>query len=326
MIKNNILIALNTVYHVEVALSLYVSLEKLGFKPTIFVMRPDVVKYNLCLYLFNKKIDFITDYTPGLGKLFNKVLVVSAYPTIERPDSIPLIDHPIFDEFKKENIILIAHRVNMDKNLEHPVICVTPLAKNYGLDYIYLCENPSVGKQVAPTYPLRFLIQGNFYANRRDLHLIDYFLENTKINYEYYKFIFLGDSKERPLIKYSLHGSVFHYKNLNEELFYARVNDCDYILPLISQDTANQTYLKERLSSSLSFSFAFNKPMLIHKDINKIYESPAIEYADNASFLKAMENSIDHFNLTHLLVSKKLKDYKQSLETHNKNTLIKYLN
>ena len=324
----NILIILNTDYHVEVALSVYKSLTLIGYKPTIFIIRPDLIKYGLLNYLFENKIDFITDYVPGICRqLFSKAIVVSAYPTIEIPEGIPRRDYPIFEEFQDKDIILIAHRTGMEQNLINKVLCVTPLAEKYNFDHIYLCENPSERDQMLPlTYPVTFLIQGNFFANRRDLFMVDKFLDTTKIPNDKYKFVFIGDNHGKLLLRNQNHSSVIHLQGLNETLFYESFNNAHFILPLISEYTAHSTYIVERLSSSLSLSFCFNKPMLIDKDIHEIYKSPSITYSGSNDFIKNVEfiiNKINPFDYMDMVES--CRDFKTSLRLHNAKTLYKTL-
>ena len=323
--SNNILIILNTVYHVEVALSIYKTLTLLGFKPIIFILWPNNVKYNLAEYLFLNKIDFITDYVPGVCKTsFSKAIIVSAYPTIERPDAIPGLGHPLFDEFAPENTILIAHRVNMGEN-SHKILCVTPLAKYNNLDYIYLCENPTEKDQIQPCeYPVRFLIQGNFFTKRRDLYLIEDFLYRTNINPKLFQFVFVGNNKSNPILKIS-HPSVIQLENLSESDFYKEINNCHYILPLISSRTGAATYLNERLSSSLSLSFCFNKPMIIDREINKIYNAPALEHANDNEFFSNLSELIKIDSCYYYNLVGYCKQYKEKLREYNKEILLKYL-
>ena len=319
----NILIILNTDYHVEVALSIYKTLKLLDYNPTIFIIRPDLIKYDLLNYLFSMGVDFITDYVPGVCRAtFSKAIVVSAYPTIEIPEGIPRKDYPIFEEFRDDQLILIAHRTGMEQNPIHKVLCVTPLAEKYNFQHIYLCENPSEKDLILQfSDPITFLIQGNFYANRRDLYLIDRFLDQSPLPKDRYKFVFIGDNREKPLIRHINHPSVVHLKNLTEQQFYECFNNTHFILPLISEATASSTYLLDRLSSSLSLAFCFNKPMILDKEINSIYNAPVIEYTSSKEFISSIEKCITWSETQYQAVVESCRDHKHELRQHNEKTL-----
>jgi hypothetical protein len=252
---------------------------------------------------------------------------VSAYPTIDRPDAIPGTGHPLLDEFKDEDKILIAHRIGMDRPTKSKILCVTPLAQQNNLDFIYLCENPTDDDYTEPlSYPVKFLIQGNFFTNRRDIYLIEEFINKTTLPDALYNFVFVGDNKGKLISKYCLHPSILHWENLTEFDFYNQIRNCHYILPLISDKIANSTYFTERLSSSLSLSFCFNKPMVIDKQINSIYNAPALEYSNSEVFICNIVELIKYRQSAYDSLVYYCKKYKEKLREHNFKILINYLN
>jgi len=327
--NKNILIILNTIYHVEVALSLWKSLKLIGYNPTIFILWPNAVaRYKLCEYLLHYNIDFITDYVPGVCRAcFSKAIIVSAYPTIDRPDAIPGTGHPLLDEFKDEDKILIAHRIGMDKPVKSKILCVTPLAKQNNLDFIYLCENPTDDDYIEPfNYPIKFLIQGNFFTNRRDLHLIEDFFYKTKCNNSiYHHFVFIGNNKGNSIFNFN-HPSIVQLENLSEYDFYKEVRNCHFILPLISSKTGNSTYTQERLSSSLSLAFCFNKPMVIAREINEIYKAPALEYSNSDEFVSNITELIKYRQSSYDSLVGYCKKKKEELRERNFKILVEHLN
>jgi hypothetical protein len=306
----NILVVLNTHYHIEVALGLYQIFKKNGLNPSIFIMPNTPVQYELLECMVECGIKF-EKYV--LNNKYDKAVVVSAYPTTHDKTSVPNIND-IEKLFKKEDIILISHYMDPPQS-EYKTICLSPVATK---EYLILCENPFINNDnVEPQYSeiKRFLIQGNFQYGRKDLDYLDFFLENTQIPLDKFKIGMIGGIHDEEFIKrYGDNISLF--SNVREIDFYRMVAQSDFILPLISKKTVGG-YTEGRWSNSLYHSFTFNKPMIVDKEINNIYCHPSLEYWGQHSFLKKMEAAIYMSYDDYQIKIQQAKKYKLKLREYN---------
>jgi hypothetical protein len=301
-----------------VALGLYQLFKMNGHNPSIFIMPLISLKYGLfecmeeCHIKFEKYI---------LKEQYEKAVVVSAYPTIKDIETVPRLSE-ILQIFKKEDVTLISHYYNPPKT-DYRTICLSPAATE---DHLILCENPFIENKENenfPNRPIRLLVQGNLQHGRKDFEDLDFFFDNTSIRPDKFKIGLMGGRHTDEFkLRYQNKASMF--LNVREIDFYRMVNQSDFVLPLISKKTSNGTYAEGRWSNSLYHSFCFNKPMVINKLINKIYNHPSFEYSGKEEFLLQMEKAINIKNDNYTEMSRQALLYKEKLRTHNSNIMNKY--
>lgn len=87
---------------------------------------------------------------------------------------------------------------------------------------------------------------------------------------------------------------IFH-SHLIDQQFSEEINRCDYIMPLLGKE--HQKYYKDKATTSLFFSAAYNKPMILTEENARAWclpENVAITYTDLNSALDVFVNiSVD---------------------------------
>ena len=337
LMKEKILIILNTDYHSEVALSLYGSLELSNFDPYIYPIysEKDYGFIDLCI---KYKINYIKEYNSNIKNNFKKAfLVTSVICTLEKYNKSPITEpinynHPVVQDFKSRMILLIH---NPNKNIdfikyasdvlfENPkFIGVTPFSQQINLNYILLSENP-----VANYFPvknklndkIKFLVIGRFHYESREIHLLKNIIKNKLITSRDYDITILGQDSNNININDQ---KIILKSNLSEIDFYDELNKCDFIINLLVK-TNVKGYFLDCTSSNFNHIFSFKKPAINCKYSNLICPFPSLNYSSEEEFATTIKKAVN-------IKEEKYKDMVNNFETtinnirlHNKNA-IEYL-
>jgi hypothetical protein len=332
--KKNILIFLNTDYHVETALSIYQTLKFKKYSPVIlldyqiqngdFELQPFLKKNNI-EYLTPEKFDSTVNKNS-----FHKMIVITAHNNTVK-DFNEMSKPPNYNsrmEIFKDKAILIYHRADYLEYLKkvnnyfiNPIgISVTQFSQKFGLDYFYQTENPISETKESKTQlnkVRKLLLVGRFALSNRDLHLLKLLADmDYKINKKI-KIILTGDKpkdeKKFNFIKnYNLKNIEFDFKfDLNQSDFYQQIIDCDFFLNLVH----GAWYFGERFTSNIHHIIAFSKPNLSPFLLNLIYNIPSVTYKKDFTeiFLKTINMQQSEYEG----IIKKFKVVKQNLRHHN---------
>ena len=142
-------------------------------------------------------------------------------------------------------------------------------------------------KKIKTKVPI-YVIQGNFSEKRRNYNFLKKILsKNFKYDFKI-KLLGRGDpplNNEKIILK----------KNLNFTDFHKEFLDIYCILPLISKKTHPQ-YYTNKLTSSMSYAYAYNLNIILDKDLQNIYKhKKAFVYNNEKDFLNVFEKSLVHF-------------------------------
>lgn len=281
-------IILNTISHVEVAISVYLSLQRIsGFDPVLIPIHGDILGLREMLAACQIKADFELSSPPAS---YQRAIIVTAYPIESEYAPIPYGEHPFVEGFKN-NRILITHRCHRSWHFYRgeKVISLAPMSVQRGIPRIYLCENVILDQFEPKRLPRRFLVQGRFESNHRQLDLI---MSLSKLDRNDFEVIMLGSGSES-----ALSGNFPFLKRLQDlpELgFYETSATCSFLIPLIDPQTRDGSYMTSRFSSSMLFAFAGLKPVLMHESLVDIYPSVVGKiYKDESEFLDGFCSLLD---------------------------------
>lgn len=262
----NVAVILNTASHVEVAVSVYLSLARIpGMKPTLFPMMGNL--WRLRDLLDHLGIRYIMEPSSAEeSRGFEKAVVITAYPVGAEYPPIPCGKHPFLASFKGRRV-LITHRTDrfwFDYRGEK-VISLSPTSVRFNIPYIHMCENPILDSHDPTEDSPTFLIQGRFEFSHRNLALIETLLSKAD---DTYKIMLLGTKVGD---RFSGDSRVVIRQNLPELEFYRAASTCSFVIPLIDNDIRGGTYARSRFSSSFLFAFAGLKPVLLHGSVAPYY-------------------------------------------------------
>jgi hypothetical protein len=332
--KKNILIFLNTDYHVETALSIYQTLKFKKYSPVILLdYRIQNGDFELELFLQENNIAYLTTerFDATINKnSFHKMIIVTGHNSTVT-DFNQTLSPPNYNsrmEMFKDKAILIYHRADYSEYLKkvndyfiNPIgISVTQFSQKFGLEYFYQIENPLSEIKKSKTKLnkiIKLLLVGRFALNNRDLHLLKLLADiDHKINKKI-KIILTGDKpkdeKKFDFIQnYSLKNIEFDFKfDLNQSDFYQQIIDCDFFLNLVH----GAWYFGERFTSNIHHIIAFSKPNVSPFLLNMVYNIPSITYKKDFTeiILKTINMEQDEYEET----IEKFKVTKQNLRLHN---------
>lgn len=286
-----IIIIQNTAYHFEVTISLYSTLNQMGYDTLLYICKKVAEKNQYMqqefIEAYNIKTVDIQDIYPedSIG------LVVSAYPYCNRIDVVPNVDDNIFSILRTTNLFFICHRLkkqNDNNNANQSIaitpdnsIYLTPLASSIGNDYIWLTDCP-----VQPEYDTtlefsRLTIQGDFVFQHRDPVFINQLMTtsyNKKINWK-----IIGNKSKKFVTKYLKDSNLCNtYENISQkQLYHLLATETDFIVPCMDEHTRNGDYLLERYSTSFLYAYTLKKPIFAHEIFEKVYNIPGIYYNKN---------------------------------------------
>ena len=298
--NREVLLVLNTNYHVETALSVYESLRMIGFNPTILLdhrpqfINPEILDYELKDFLRKYEIPFITyeefvtkenvnyyKYIYISGGVFLKGLTDSKF--VEKKKT--LIDR------SKSNSVLISHVADYSDFYKYArphfidpiIISVTNFSQRYGLNFFFQIENPIISnlEKPKPKDTLSFLTLGRFCWDNRNIHYIE---ELLKIDSELPSKIELWFIGQKPITNKFEKIQNQRLQNIDIKIkfdvseieLYDHINKCDFIVSLIDHNF--EDYFKRKFTSNINHIVAFNKPSLCFMPLNLAYNIPCIEY------------------------------------------------
>lgn len=329
MNKKDILLILNTNYHVETTLSIYESLRQLGHKCQVLLdykpqeINPEINDYDLRPFFTKYEIPFLekSEFL-GADKTYDKYIYISGGVFLSnlqdeafRKENADLVNRT------KDSSIFIAHTANYyslnDLAGRHfnnsYIISVTPYSQKYGLDFLYQIENAVLSQLPKITHPnevRKFLVLGRFCWYTRNFDYIHEILRSNK-TYDNFEIILMGQkptavSKFIELEEYKDQTIPVKVKfDVSETDYYNTINESDFLINLI--DYRFDDYFKVKFSSNINHSVAFSKPSLCFLGLNLPYNIPSIEY-DAHDFLSKFEecltmpkndylNMCDNFNV-----------------------------
>lgn len=343
----NILIFINTPYHIETALSIYKSIELLGHQPYFFLDYNPKEEWTSNNDFELKKLanilnlNIIENLNGSLEKnFFYKMIVITAdyYTPYCRNFSIdiekmPPINYNVNMQKLKDRVILIYHKDDYSNNLKfanqyfiNPIgISINPKSQKFGMDFIYQTENivsDYLPEKTSFNEKIEFLCIGRFVTNTRYLEFLKNLdnldmLLNKKI-----KILFMGsDPEQKDFFK------IKEYKNIQFEMlynisqidFYKKVKNCDFILNL----SLAKKYLNTTFSSNVSHIVSFSKPN-ISLLMDNIYNYPSfsinpedVNNSINDQLLKASNLDWEEYSN----ISNHFNKIKQNHRLHNKHIL-----
>lgn len=315
----NIALILNTKYHVEVAVSLYFSVNRIvGMHATIIPLLGD--HFELFDYLDKLQIRY--QGPDSTLSDFQRAIVISAYPIDCELPHLPLWNHPVMRSFEGRRI-LITHRTNKTWHYYRgeQVVSLSPLSIENGIPFIYLCENPILATRRPITEVVHFLVQGKFDFDHRNF---EYLTDYLSISNKNFRLILLGSGADKIPIK---DDRVLLIGDVSELEFYKTASECAVIIPLVDYAVSGGNYLTNKFSSSLHFSFSGYRSTLIHGSLGSIYPVVGKNYENRDEFRQAFDNFIDQTDEEWSEQFRKVDNNRQAMRKHNsiilKNILVR---
>lgn len=347
MSSKNILIFLNTPYHVETALSIYESLKQQNHIPYVlidfqqeggdngFEIINFFQKYDLN-YLTPSQFDEILD-----TNFFHKMFVVTATrhhaTDLLIPETFPPHNYNHRMQIYKDKAVLIYHKSNFSDYLKYnhyfftnPIsLSVSPFSQRYGLEYIFQVENPIAKNKLhfSEKDCLNFVFIGRFCLENRHMELLKNLPTLDKQIRKKIKIDFLGQKPEKKSPMVSLLNSQnfknikheFHF-NLDQVTLYEKIYNADYFLNLL----IDGSYIKDKFTSNLNHIIAFSKPSIGPALINLIYNIPGFNYINDFQqiFLETVNLSEEKYKEIVL----NFNIVKTNMRNHNNSILNRILN
>lgn len=315
--KEKILIIHNTDYHTEVTLSYYGVLESNNFDPYIYSIYNH---YDIKNLFKEYKLNYIEEYKTEYKNIFKKAFLITPMNKMTdflpnfryRKGSSPNYEDNLVQDFKSK-IILVFHKPSKYQkdflyiNNDFPNftgIGLSPVSQALGLNYLFPLDNTlakSLTRKNHINDKVKFLLIGRF----GDIHFrrLDYIIGLTKINnlkqylLKDFEIIVVGEQAENIISHFKNIDYVKIKSNLNEIDFYKEVNDADFILNLL-ENNSKKEYNFDVLTSNYNHSFSFRKPQICNEFANLICPIPSITFIeeDFSSFFKAFEKAVNISN------------------------------
>lgn len=297
--KSKIALIHNTNVHVEIAISLYFTLERSErWSPTLILLPKDCRGLNT--FLDQLGVRYLTS---GFSSdEYTQAIVVTSYPAGAEYKRLYNENHPMVRGFEGRRV-LVTHRANYPVSAYRgeKVMGLTPLCEKYGIPFYYACENPALeGLFLEDWNDKVFLVQGKFGCNHRSFECLKQFLDTDERTF---RVRLLGQSASTIALSDQ---RVEVFEGVSETEFYDLCRTSHFILPLVDEDTRRGQYLRCRFSSTYSIAFASQKPLVAGKGINEIYDIPAFIYRNSDEFCSAMS----------ACVSMRLEDYIAQYESY----------
>jgi len=314
-----IVIIQNTYYHFETAISLYQICKDMNFDVSFYICENvkeyDKFKQDQFLKKYNIKyeiLDNIHEYDTGI--------VISANP---KPKGIlPSSQDGIFKKLTK--LIYISHRFHPTTNYTNYLVnkrnslCLSPLAKHIGINYIWLINSPIVPVYNTIKEPIKLSVPGHFQFRHRFLNL----LRDIKCDNDKYKIQLLGTNSIKAY-KYQILNKqcCTPFQDLSELDFYNKCNyDTHFFMPMIDGKMKQGLYINTVYSSTFNLSYILEKPIFAHKIFESIYRIPGIYYDEN-NFSSKFDQMLSISNNEYGALVSQFKEIKKDLYSHNKEVL-----
>jgi hypothetical protein len=301
MSSKNILIFLNTDFHVETALSIYQSLILKKYSPTI-LLDYEIIKGDFEVENFFKEngFNYLTRdmFDKSINKdSFHKMIVVTGHQNII-DDNLDNLSKPINYNFRmemfKDRAILIYHRADYSEYFKRAHnyfinpkgVSVTQFSQKFGLDYIHQIENPLSEKKqikIKNNKIVKLLLIGRFSLANRDISILKIFEKIDQKIDKKIKVILIGEKPKDEtkfdfIKKYKLNNIEFDFKfDINQLDFYEEISSSDIFLNLIH----GGWYFGERFTSNINHIIAFSKFNISPFLLNLTYNIPGLSYKKN---------------------------------------------
>ena len=180
-----------------------------------------------------------------------------------------------FNNIKKNtNYIYISHEITDRLKALSNVYFLSPLQNVKNYIYCDILPFNTIKQKTDIPY---YYIQGNIHPFRRNYNLLEKILSKT---YKYdFKFVMLGrGSLPEKLKKYK--DKIIVKSNLSFTNYHKEFTKCYCILPLITKNT-HPHYYKNKLTSTINYTKAYNLLCLIDKDLQDIYKLNNVELFNN---------------------------------------------
>lgn len=302
-----ILLILNTIYHVEATVVIYFTLKSMGFHCEIYIVNPKDMRYQFFQLMEKLSIKCHIDGNPE----FDVGLVMTLHSQLGNP--VQNAYHPIIFN-NKSKLRYLSHTV--PSNIRSPylkdkkIFFLTPLAENYGYDFIYLFDFPAHLFNFKQ-HINKIAITSHFERDNRNLDAI---LSINIEDLDNYEIDIIGTGVPSQL---KMKNKINIFENVKEIQFYSILSNSRYLFMPIDNTTKDGTYLTERISSIVVQAQFLNKPIIWHKSIADIYNLPGItfeNYEEVNSLIK--ENESTKFDFEESMAIRK---------THNFNVINKIL-
>jgi hypothetical protein len=344
--NKNILIFLNTSYHVETAISVYESIRKINYIPYLLIdfIKDDrddgfgiiefCKKYNLN-YLTPEAFDQISD-----PNFFHKMFVITAThnsPNLLTPETYPPINYNHRMQAYKDRAVLIYPRSDYSNYLNYvenffknpKFLSVAPFSQKYGLPYIFQVENPIAKTKTtfSDKEVLNFLFVGRFTLCNRHTDLLNSLTVIDQKITKQVKIDFVGQKphKNLPIISFLNSQNFknikyeFHF-NIDQINFYEKIYNSDIFLNLV----INNYYAIDRFTSNLHHIIAFAKPNISPLFLNLIYNIPGLNYIKNFEEIFIQATNLKETEYTQM--STNFKIVQENMRNHNSTILNNLLN
>jgi hypothetical protein len=345
----NILLFLNTNYHVETVLSIYKSLLLLGNKPTILLdydpdfTDPTRLDFEFENFIKNYNINYITknEYFKHQNS-FDRCVIISGDIFLKKINDLPDYYNKIkyiINDFSNSTVF-ISHVANYSKLYDqadtyyknYKIVSVTQFSQKFNLQYFNQVENIFLDKISVKKYlntSPKFLILGRFCWQNRNLKYVDEILKLDKILPKPIEISIIGEkpfsnNKISFLENRNLTNINLNIKfNISEINFYNEINNTDYLMNLI--DFHHGPYFINKFSSNITHTIAFAKPNLCFMPLNLVYNLPCIEYTATDfkdKFLECVNMNEENY----LIISNSFEKIKNNMRNHNNLVLNNLLN
>lgn len=208
----------------------------------------------------------------------------------------------LFPENIRKKILLVEHDIKapVDKGFIRDDI-ITIFKPNYKNTIINVV-NPHYFGNIKITSKnkgiTKFVVVGEINSYRKNhLQLIEAIEKLHKNKYSNFKFYFIGNNSENINIKPELAQLIIMTGRLNFEDMYNKIEEADYILPLLDPDNnEHNRYITTGNSGSFQLIYGFIKPAIIHKKFSDYYninDKNAIVYNNNQDLYDKLIYSIN---------------------------------
>ena len=282
----NLLIVNNDNFHYEIIESIIIHFDKI-----LSIDKNEIS--NIILKICNN--DSFTEY---LKKKYPKIIInKQMYFGVKYLINVSIYKKHYHLLDKMANSFYISHEVDDKLKKYNNVIFTTPLCKTD--KYMYFTELPFKNEKQNSEIPI-FIIQGEL--KRRNWNLVKKILER-KYDTDF-KIKIVGKGEIPKVLEDLLHtysDKLILKRNLNFQDYHREFLDCYGIIPLISKQE-NESYYKNKLTSSINYGLAYDLWFLIDKDLQEIYNLKKSKiYTDNIDdifefFLKFFAQKKIEFN------------------------------
>ena len=208
----------------------------------------------------------------------------------------------LFPENIRKKILLVEHDIKapVDKGFIRDDI-ITIFKPNYK-NTITNVVNPHYFGNIKITSKnkgiTKFVVVGEINSYRKNhLQLIEAIEKLHKNKYSNFKYYFIGNNSENINIKPELAQLIIMTGRLNFEDMYNKIEEADYILPLLDPDNnEHNRYITTGTSGSFQLIYGFIKPAIIHKKFSDYYninDKNAIVYNNNQDLYDKLIYSIN---------------------------------